>query len=69
MLQTSLNTEPSPASSKEAASVSQAVSVAEVTERRRTRGAKRKAEEEEVSQEVGDGGGFRRRSLRKKIKF
>ena len=51
------------------ASVSPAVEVsplAEVAGKRRTRGSKRKAEDEEVS-EVGDGSC--RRSLRKKIKF
>ena len=56
------------------ASVSPAVEVSPlakvVTEeagRRRTRGSKRKAEDEEVSAQVGDGSC--RRSLRKKIKF
>ena len=76
LLQTSLHTEPAapPSTSKEAVAVSPVAEVSQVTAgtqeeltgRRKTRGRKRKAETEEVSQ-VGDGSC--RRSLRKKIKF
>ena len=71
MIQTSLLAEPgkpTPSSSKEAAAVSPApATVEEGPEKRKSRGRKRKADNEEVSDQVGDGGC--RRSLRKKIKF
>ena len=71
MIQTSLLAEPgepTPSSSKEAAAVSPApATVEEGTKKRKSRGRKRKADNEEVSDQGGDGGC--RRSLRKKIKF